>query len=191
MIAKSRMPVHESPWGNSSMKNKIHCLTLLMLIVCITGACSFEPDMDRKKFKSVAVAAQAVKASLTDGASYEQFGRSLEVLSGEIAALEGKAATMTEEKLLKAYTTLSEVYQDGHTLWRVKLEFAPFGIVPEGRIYVSQDVEPIVFKYSFPVETHLYKPTGKHWKSISEDSIRIIWSNADSQLKIIEEIANN
>jgi hypothetical protein len=190
MTAKSRMAGHKSLWGNNRMK-KIHGLTLLMLIVCITGACSFEPDMDREKFKRVSGAAQAVKASLAAGASYEQFGRSLEALSGEIAALKGKAATRKEEKLLKAYATLAEVYQDGHTLWKFKLEFAPFGIVPEGRIYVSQDVEPIVFKYSFPVETHLYKPTGKYWKSISEDSIRIIWSNADSQLKIIEEIANN
>ncbi len=173
------------------MKNQKPVLIFLLMFVLFTGACSFEPDMDRGKFKSVAVAAQAVKASVAAGASYEQFGRSLEVLSGEIAALEGKAATRKEENLLKAYTTLLEVYQDGHTLWRVKLEFTPFGIVPEGRIYVSQDVEPIVFKYSFPVEPHLYKPTGKHWKSISEDSIRIIWSNADSQLKIIEEIADN
>jgi hypothetical protein len=173
------------------MKNQKHILTLLLMFVLFTGACSSEPDMDRKKFKSLAGAAQAVKASLDAGASYEQFGRSLEALSGEIATLEGKAATRKEEDLLKAYTTLAEVYQDGHTLWRVKLEFALFGIVPEGRIYVSQDVEPIVFKYSFPVETHLYKPTGKQWRSISEDSIRIIWSNADSQLKIIEEIAKN
>ena len=173
------------------MKNKRPVLTLIVMCVILAGACSFETDMDRGKFRKVSGAAQAVKASLTDGASYAQFGRSLEALSGEIAALEGKAATRKEENLLKAYTTLLEVYMDGYTLWRVKLEFTPFGIVPEGRIYVSQDVEPIVFKYSFPVETHLYKPTGKHWKSISEDSIRIIWSNADSQLKIIDEIADN
>jgi hypothetical protein len=161
------------------------------MFVFFAGACTFEPDMDRGKFKRVSGAAQAVKASLAAGASYEQFGRSLESLSGEITTLKGKAATRKEKDLLKAYTTLAEVYQDGHTLWRVKLEFAPFGIVPDGRIYVSQDVEPIVFKYSFAVETHLYQPTGKYWKSISEDSIQIIWSNADSQLKIIEEIANN
>ena len=161
------------------------------MFVLFAGACSFEPDIDPGKFKRVSGAAQAVKASLSAETSYEQFGSLIEALSGEIAALKGKTATREEEKLLKAYTTLAEVYQDGRTLWKFKLEFAPFGIVPDGRIYISQDVEPIVFKYSFPVENHLYKPTGKHWKSISEDSIRIIWSNADSQLKIIEEIANN
>ncbi|MDH4232269.1 MAG: hypothetical protein OEW04_09615 [Nitrospirota bacterium] len=173
------------------MQNRKPVLSLILMFVLFACACSFEPDMDRGKFKKVSGAAQAVKSSLSEGASYEQFGRSLEALSNEIAALEGKVATRKEEELIKAYTTLSEVYQDGHTLWRVKLEFVPFGIVPEGRIYVSQDVEPIVFKYSFPVETHLYKPTGKQWKSISEDAIRIIWRNADSQHKIIGEITDN
>ena len=173
------------------MKNQKAVFIFLLMFVFFAGACSFEPDMDRGKFKRMSGAAQSVKESLSAGASYDQFGRLLEALSGEIAALQGKATTPKEEKLLKAYTTLAKVYQDGHTLWKFKLEFAPFGIVPEGRIDVSQDVEPIVFKYSFPVETHLYKPTRKYWKSISEDSIRIIWSNADSQMKIIEEIANN
>lgn len=81
------------------------------------------------------------------------------------------------------------VSQDGYILWKYKLEFAPFGIVPEGRIYMSQDVEPIAFKYNFPSESHLYKPTGQYWKSISEDSIRIIWKNAEFQQKLIEGIA--
>jgi hypothetical protein len=88
--------------------------------------------------------------------------------------------------VLKAYSTLLGIYQDGHMLWKYKMEFAPFDFVPKGRIYVSQDIEPIVFKYSFPVESHLYKPTHQYWKSISEDSIQIIWNNADNQFKIID-----
>jgi hypothetical protein len=82
------------------------------------------------------------------------------------------------------------IYRDGLLLWKYKIDFAPFDFVPKGRIYVGQDVEPIVFKYRFPTDSHMYQPTRQYWKSISEDSIRIIWSNADSQLKIIENMKN-
>jgi len=53
---------------------------------------------------------------------------------------------------------------------------------------VGQDVDPIVFKYRFVTESHLYQPTGQYWKSIPDDSIQIIWRNADSQIKMIENM---
>ncbi len=155
------------------------------MVAFTIAACSSEPEMDKNKFKKLEQAAQALKTSLAEKTSYQHFGELLQQLSAEIAALKDSKLTKKETELLNAYSVLAGVYQDGHVLWKYKLEFAPFGFVPEGRIYVSQDVEPIAFKYNLPTESHLYKPTQQYWKSISADSIQIIWNNADLQQKII------
>ena len=81
-------------------------------------------------------------------------------------------------------------YRDGPVLWKYKLDFAFFDSILKGRIYVRQDVEPIIIKYRFPTESHLYDPTWQYWKSIPGDAIQIIWRYADSQLKTIENITN-
>ena len=168
------------------MKKKENILALLLMIVFITVACSSEQEINRTKFKKLDQAAQELKTSLAEGTSYKHFGELLQNLSAEIAAVNNKTLSKKEMELLQAYSVLYGVYQDGYILWKYKLEFAPFGIVPEGRIYVSQDVDPIAFKYNLPTESHLYKPTQQYWKSISEDSIQIIWNNADLQYKIIK-----
>ena len=168
------------------MKMQKNILGLLLMIVFITVACSSEPEMNIAKFKKIDQAAQEIKTAINEKTSYQHFGGLLQNLSAEIAAVKNKPLSKKEMELLQAYSVLSGVYQDGYILWKYKLEFAPFGIVPEGRIYVSQDVDPIAFKYNLPTESHLYKPTQQYWKSISEDSIQIIWNNADLQYKIIK-----
>jgi hypothetical protein len=173
------------------MKILGRALALLVTVIIFAGGCSVEQGVDREKFKKVSAAARAVESGLASGSSYQRFGELLQDLSLEISALKGSAASGKEQELLRAYEVLLGVYQDGHTLWKYKLEFAPFGFVPPGRIYVSQDVDPIAFKYNFPTESHLYAPTHQYWKSISEDSLRIIWSNADAQLRIIEGIVHS
>ncbi len=131
-----------------------------------------------------------MKTSLAAGASYPQLAEKVQSLSAGITALKDKVTSKEDKELLNAYADLLAMYQDGLLLWKYKLEFAPFDFVPKGRIYVGQDVEQIVFKYRFPVESHLYQPTRQRWKSLSEDSIQIIWRNVDAQLKIIENMTN-
>jgi len=149
-------------------------------------ACASEPEMDSKKFAELDRIARELQTSHASGASYQHFGELLKAMSTELAAAKVRSLSKKEMEQLNAYSVLYGIYQDGYILWKYKLEFAPFGIVPKGRIYVSQDVEPIAFKYNFPTESHLYGPTRQYWKSISEDSIQIIWDNADFQYKIIK-----
>ena len=165
-------------------------LAVLLAIFFLNGACSFEPGFDKGKFAKLKVAAQAVKTSIATGESYQQVTGRVQQLAAEIAALKDKVPTQKEKELLDAYSDLLANYRDGLVLWKYKLDFAFFDSVLKGRIYVGQDVEPIVIKYRFPTESHLYEPTGQYWKSIPGDSIQIIWSYADSQLKTIENITN-
>jgi len=76
--------------------------------------------------------------------------------------------------------------QDALFVCRSRANLSGFGIVPKGRIYVTQELDPIVEKYDLAIERHVYKPTGAYWKSISVDSIRLIWEKAEMQIKSIE-----
>jgi len=165
-------------------------LTLLLMIFFLGASCSSEQGIEKGKFTKLSGTAHAVKTSLAGGAPFPQLAEQVKNLSAGITALKEKVTSKEEKELLDAYSDLLAMYQDGLLLWKYKLEFAPFDFVPKGRIYVGQDVEPIVFKYHFPTESHLYQPTQQRWKSLSEDSIQIIWNNADAQLKIIENMTN-
>jgi len=168
-------------------KSKVAMIVMIFLTVV---SCSSSTEIDKGKFIKLNGAALAVRASIAGGASYQQLMERVQKLSTEIQALQGNATSREEKDILKAYSDLLAMYQDGLLLWKYKLEFAPFDFVPKGRIYVGQDIEPIVFKYRFSTESHLYQPTGQRWRSLPEDSTRIIWSNADAQLKIIENMTN-
>src|SRR5512139_2985748 len=143
----------------------------LLLFFFLAASCSSKPGIDKVKFAQLNRAALTVKTSLASGASYRQLTELVQGLSVEIASVKTRVATKEENELLEAYSDLLAMYRDGLLLWKYKLEFAPFDFVPKGRIYVGQDVEPIVSKYHFTTESHLYRPTGQQWKSLPEDSI--------------------
>jgi hypothetical protein len=130
-----------------------------------------------KKFEQVDRAARSAGRSLSGGADFEQFGEELQKLSSEISRLKGRVKSDKEQELLKAYSELLIIYQDGLVLWKYKTEAARYDFIPRGLIYVGQDVEPIVEKYSIPTEYH-----------IPGDSVRMIWINANSQLEKIDAL---
>ncbi|HXX58106.1 MAG TPA: hypothetical protein VEI96_08915, partial [Thermodesulfovibrionales bacterium] len=145
----------------------------------------------KNKFEKVNLAARAVQNGVASGADYQQFGELLQKLSAEIMVGKRTVTSEEERELLKEYSDLLQMYQDGFLLWKYKREFSSHDFVPKGRIYVGQDVEPLVGKYRLLTESHIYGPTQQPWKSISEDSIRIIWSNANSQFDKIQKLLTN
>ncbi len=163
--------------------------SFLLALYLMCAACSSSaPELDKTKFNGVTSAAQAVKGALDSGAGYQAFGRSLQNLSAEIAALKTRALTNREKDLIKDYSDLYSTYHDGYIIWKYKIEFPRYGFVPRELIYVGQDIEPIIEKYRIPVEFHVYAPTQQSWKSIPESSLQMIWRDADSQMQIINNI---
>jgi hypothetical protein len=172
------------------LKERKSFFVVLSIIFLFNGACSSEPAINKSKFAKLSIAALAVKTSITAGESHSQVADREQQLFIEIMAFKDKVVTKEEKKLLQAYSDLFAIYSDGLELWQCKLDFAFFDSQLKGRIYVCQYVEPIVEKYRLSTESHLYKPTGQYWKSIGGDSIQIIWENADSQLKLIDDLIN-
>ncbi len=92
--------------------------------------------------------------------------------------------------MIKAYSNLLTTYQDGLLLCNYRNHFSQFEFVPKGRIYVSQELDPLVLKYDLSTESHLYGPTGLYWRSIAGDSMTVIWERAELQTKNIETMVN-
>jgi hypothetical protein len=157
--------------------------TVFFVSLCLVG-CS--QGLDKRRFSGVHGTARTVNHSLSTGVCYHEFSNQVLHFSHELSLLTGKKLSDREQDLLKKYKDLLAIYEDGLLLWKYKLEGARYHFIPEGVIYVGQDVEPVVEKYRFSTESHVYAPTKQVWKSIPGDSLHVIWQNADSQLAIIE-----
>jgi hypothetical protein len=176
------------------MKRWINSMAFLLVIIsCMNMACSFdqsEPGIDKNKFAKLQSAALEVKASIDAGESYQQVADKTVIFADRITTMKYVTSSKREERLLDAYRDLLVIYRDGLLLWKY-LEYFPH-LAPElkGRIYVAQDVDPIVEKYHFQTKSHVYEPTGQIWKSISAESIRTVWKDADAELASINNITN-
>lgn len=160
----------------------------------IAGACTVllclacSPEIDKNRFQNANRIAESVQSTIANGVNYQQFDRLLQRLSAEIAVLNDTSKSERDREVIKAYSELLRMYQDGFLLWKYHTEFSGHNFVPGARIYVGQDVEPIVTKYRLQTESHIFGPTQQSWKSISEDSIQVIWYNAGQQLKRIHTL---
>jgi hypothetical protein len=155
-------------------------------LVLVFAACS--PQIDTHRFDKVNHAVQALQHAISSGEDYLKLGVLIQQLSSEIEVLNVSAPSKKEKELVQEYSKLLKMYQDGFLLWKYHREFSSHNFLPEGRIYVGQDIEPVVVKYRLQTETHIFEPTHQTWKSIAEDSIRIIWDNADAQVKRIQTL---
>jgi hypothetical protein len=162
-----------------------HAASLLSGI-CVAVLClSCSQGIDRERFRNADRAVSDVQRAVVDPGGYQQAEELAQRLSDEVMALQGSVKSKKERELAGEYLVLLGMYRDGLTLWRYHAEFSGHDFVPKGLIYVGQDVEPIVTKYRFQTESHVFGPTQQPWKSIPGDSIQVIWYNAGQQLKRI------
>ena len=155
-----------------------------------TAGCIAEPGLDKGKFAELNRAAQDLKAVIKSGKRCEFPDTVLQRLASGTASLKDKTSSKAERDLLLAYSHLLTTYKDGLLLCQSRTLLTDFQFVPKGRIYLTQELDPLVEKYDLPVERHVYKPTGKYWKSIPGDSITVVWERAEVEIKNIENMVN-
>src|SRR5512139_928273 len=167
----------------TSRRSVINLLSALLLFAL---GCTAEPGLDKGKFAELDRASRDLKSALGSGDPCGIPETVLQRLASGTAALKDKTASKEERDLVSAYANLVTISRDGLLLCRSRSHLSGFEFVPKGRIYVTQELDPLVEKYNLPTESHVYKPTGAHWKSISGDSIKVIWERAGVQIKNIE-----
>ena len=165
-------------------------IILLSAIMLFGSGCVSEPGIDKRKFSELNRTAQDLKTSIASDKPCDAPDSLLQRLVSGTAALKNKTASKGESDLLQAYSDLLNIYKDGLLLCKFRNHLSHFQFVPSGRIYVPQELDPIVQKYGLPTESHLYEPTGQYWRSIAGDSVKVIWDNAAFQIKNIENMTN-
>jgi len=165
-------------------------IILFSAIILFFSGCAPESGINKKKFSELNRTVQDLKTALSSEEPCNMPDKLLQSLNSGITSLKDKAASQDEHRLIAAYSDLLIVCNDGMLLCRSRSKFVSFQFVPKGRVYVTQDLDPLVEKYGFTTERHLYQPTGEYWRSIAADSINVIWENARFQIKIIENMVN-
>ncbi len=168
------------------MKKTFACFSALLIVVLSAAGCKNEPALDKGKFADLNRVRQDLDAAIRAGKACDEAEGAVQRLSSGTAGLQGRTASKAESDLLSAYMHLLAVSKDGLLLCRSRTLLSGFPFVPQGRIYVSQDLDPIVERYDLPTEKHLYKPTGKYWKSLSADSLSVVWESAEAEMRHIE-----
>ncbi len=172
------------------MKQNFAAILLLSTIVVFCAGCAAEPGIDKGKFSELNRTALDLQASLTSGKPCAMPDTLLQRLDSGTAALKNGTTSEGERDLLAAYVNLLTTYKDGLLLCKYRTHLSQFQFVPRGRIYVFQELDPLVQKYDLSTESHLYRPTGLNWRSIDGNSIKVIWKSAEFQIKIIENMFN-
>jgi hypothetical protein len=165
-------------------------IVFLAAMMLLSSGCTWEPGIDKKKFSELNRTARELQASVTPDKPCDVPDSLLQRLASGTAALKDKAATRSERDVLAAYSRLLATYRDGVLLCQYRNQLHQFEFVPPGRIYVSQELDPLVDKYGLSTESHLYGPTGARWRSIDGNSIKVIWESAEVQIKNIENMVN-
>jgi hypothetical protein len=157
-------------------------------MLLFASGCVSEQVINKAKFADLRSIAQDLKTAIssTDPCGVPEALQ--DRLASGIAAVKGRANSHAEKDLVAAYSSLLSTYKDGLLLCRSRHQLSSFDFFPKGRIYVSQELDPLVERYDLPVEKHLYKHTGEYIKSIDGNSIEVIWERARIQLRNIENM---
>jgi len=166
----------------------VTALLAAMMLLC--AACASEPGIEKGKFSESLRIARDLQTSLTRGDSCDVPVELLQKLASETETLKNRTASAAEKNVLRDLLSLVSTYHDGVLLCKSRNRLSQFPFVPRGRIYVFQELDPLVQKYGLPTESHVYGPTGATWRSISSESIREIWERAGAQLRNIENAVN-
>ncbi|MDA8101199.1 MAG: hypothetical protein M0042_16390 [Nitrospiraceae bacterium] len=166
----------------------LHSYTLLFsaLLLLLPG-CESMPGIEKSSLVELNRTARELQTAATSADPCEVPDALLGKLISGIDAIRNKAVSQEEKNLVKAYANLLATYHDGIVVCTASRKLAqPF--LPKGRIYVFQELDPIVLKYGLSTDSHVYEPTGVKWRSIPADSIKVIWERAENQLKNIENM---
>jgi hypothetical protein len=157
-------------------------------LMLFTSGCISEPDFDRKKFAELNGVAQDLKTAVTATDPCTMPDALQQRLARGIAAVRERGTSTAEAGVIAAYAHLLTTCQDGLLLCRSRDHMSHFAFFPKGRIYVSQDLDPLVERYDLRVERHLYKPTGQYMRSIDGSATTVVWESVRAQIQNIENM---
>ncbi len=163
-------------------------LIAISIAILLFAACTPEKWTDKTKYTEVNRTVQDLQTAIASGKPCDVPDTVLQDLDTKTESLKEKAVSQNDRDLIAASKDLASIYRDGLLLCRSRTHLTSFPFVPKGRIYVTQELDPVVEKYGLSTERHQYKPTGQYWRSIDADSIQLIWERAGFRIRYIENM---
>ncbi len=168
------------------MNSLLKLLLFFSVFALLAVACLPENRVDKAKFDELGRTMQALRSAISSSAPCGVPESLVQQLAAGIATAKDKASSQAEKNVVTAYSNLLTTYQDGLLVCWSRTHLTKFTFVPKGRIYVTQELDPIVERYDLSTQKHVYKPTGQVWKSIDGNSVAVIWQSARAQTQNIE-----
>ncbi len=169
-----------------SMGHHALIVTLFTVTMLLASACIPENRVDRTKFAELNRTMQDLRSAISSSAPCDVPETLVQQLAAGITTVKDKASSQAEREVVAAYSNLLITYRDGRLLCWSRTHLTQFQFVPRGRIYVTQEIDPIVERYDLSTQKHVYRPTGEVWKSIDSNSFMIVWQSAKAQTQNIE-----
>jgi hypothetical protein len=165
--------------------NFIFKTIIIFLLFIFTIGCSNR--IDRSKFDRLYRSAKSIEGALSIGVTYPKFAELLQNYGTEILIMKNEDMTPEELKLFNFYVEALGIFSDSLSIWKNSLENIKYDWIPKGRIFVGSELIPIVEKYKIPTEDHEY-PKRNKWKTISKNSMQILWAKAGLKLEEADKL---
>ena len=144
------------------------CGAVLLLISCSSG-------IDKAKFADLRKDADAIVKDLDQKADYLTYEEHILSLSSHLLTAEQMMSTPQEKSLAARYRAFLTVCQDALLFWNYRAESSLYPWVPKGRVYVGDDLKPVVLKYAIPMQQHYLQLTDRRWESAPAESLDLIF----------------
>jgi hypothetical protein len=152
----------------------------------ITTGCA--PRVDRKDFEPLYRSGKATSSATEIGVSYNTFSGLVQGLASEVSIANDRADNKAEKEMTKAYQEALAAYHASLVVWKNSIDGSRYDFIPEGEIYVEDELKPIVAKYSLSTQSRNIEITGHQFETIPESSVQVIWASAGKFLKTANRI---
>ena len=147
--------------------------------------------IDKNIFENLYRSAKAVEGAISVGVNYQKFGELLQNFATEISIMSDRVKTPNEQEVLKYYYDTLVIYEDSFKIWGWRFYMAQYpdsyGGLPSDEIVCNEG--SMAEKYNLPTQSHPFYSGGKKYayKTISEDSIQLLWTLACKEAKKANE----
>lgn len=163
--------------------------SMYLVVVAAISGCS--PRVNQKDFESLYRSGKAISSAAEVGVNYSSFSTLVQELAREISIAKDRASNPVEKDMAKKYQEALTSYQDSLTVWKNSIDGASYDWIPNGEIYVEDELKPLVTKYSLQTQPRSIEITGHNFETISDSAIQRIWANADKSLEAATSIYTN
>jgi len=172
----------------------VNRLPFLLLACLVILGCSSEGVgiKEGTKFSAVYRSVKTTQAALQVGVNYNGLGELIQKMATEISIVEDKAKSKEDKEILNEYRKITNMYKDSLKAWGIAIfqrsdsKHLPYDL-PEGWLYINDDLRPIISMYTIKTTEHKQqiKGGGTYQMVEANDVRQIIWAQASQEFKVL------